>query len=79
MGKSEVEDIAPSPTIRGDGLSLRTPLPQILTVADVAREVQSSQWFIRAEVRRGNLHARRFGRLIRFTTDDVREWLEAAW
>ena len=52
-------------------------LPSVYTVSDLAHQFKCSGWFIKAEVKRGNLPARRVGRLIRFTTDDVHRWIEA--
>ncbi len=53
----------------------RAPL---LDVAEVAAYAHISEKLVRAEVARGNLLARRLGRLLRFRAADVEAWLDAA-
>ena len=52
--------------------------PPLLDVAAVAAYASISEKLVRAEVGRGNLRARRLGRLLRFRMADVDAWLDAA-
>ncbi len=47
-------------------------------VSDVAERIGMSELFVRQEVAAGRLGHTRLGRLIRFTEDDIREYLQAA-
>ncbi len=47
------------------------------TVEDAARALNRSTAFVYREVNRGRLGHTRIGRLIRFTEDDIEQYLEA--
>jgi hypothetical protein len=50
--------------------------PRILmTVSDVAKAAQVSEWTVRAEIKRGNLAAKRIGRLTRITQGSYANWV----
>lgn len=55
-------------------------LPErLFTVPDLAAMCQTTEWFIRAEVRRGHLRGVHVGkRLLRFKPSDVDAWIEAS-
>ena len=50
-------------------------LPRLLRVRRIAENAQVSEWTVRAEIRRGDLRARRIGRVVRVTPDDYRSWV----
>jgi hypothetical protein len=65
-------------------ISLSTPEPPsnapaspqtLMTVSDVAKAAQVSEWSVRAEIKRGNLAAKRIGRLTRITPGSYANWV----
>jgi excisionase family DNA binding protein len=53
-----------------------TPLPNWLTVPELARHAGVSEWTIRSEIDRGNLTARRVGRLVRVLDSEASRWMK---
>jgi excisionase family DNA binding protein len=58
-------------------LSSVSALPHWRTIPEVARHAGVSAWTVREEIRRGNLTARRIGRLLRVLDDEVGRWMRA--
>lgn len=50
-------------------------LPRFLTVPEAAVLADVSPWTIRKEIERGNLKARRIGRLVRITDEEMARWM----
>lgn len=51
-----------------------SPIPRLLTVADVAELAQLSEWTIRQEIRAGNLRARKIRGCVRVNEADYATW-----
>jgi hypothetical protein len=52
------------------------PEPRVLMpIPKVAERAQISVWSVRAEIKRGNLVAKRIGRLLRVTPADFDAWI----
>lgn len=60
------------PPRRRDG----SGVPQLMTLAEVARALQVSEKTVRRLLGRGFPHVR-FGRVVRFDPADIQRWLEA--
>jgi excisionase family DNA binding protein len=52
-----------------------TPLPHWRTVPAAARAVGVSEWFLRRQIKDGELRARRIGRVVRVLDDDLAAWM----
>lgn len=52
-----------------------TTLPGFYLVTEAAVEAKCSPWTIRQEIKRGNLRARKIGRLVRILDSDLAEWM----
>jgi len=51
-------------------------IARLFTLAEVAEALQLSEGTIRAAVRRGDLHAVKLARAVRFTPEAVRDFLQ---
>lgn len=59
-------------------MTVETKLPGFYLVSEAAHEAKVSPWTIRQEIKKGNLRARRIGRLVRILEDDLAEWMRGA-
>ena len=48
--------------------------PRFLKVGDVAKLIGSTTWFIYEAIKKGDLRACRFGRLVRIRSEDFEAW-----
>lgn len=52
-----------------------TPPAPLLTIAEALEILRCSESHLRREIRRGNLRARKVGALIRFTAQDLHDYV----
>lgn len=71
----------PSPDERRDLSRRRTAdgvqLPGFFTVPECAAKARVSSWSIRKEIREGRLVARRIGRIVRITDEELARWMRS--
>jgi excisionase family DNA binding protein len=51
---------------------------RLLKVSEAAERSGVSEWTIRAEIQRGNLRARRIGRIVRVLDEELDRWMREA-